>query len=125
MSNIDIINELNNSLFEMANLSSKRTGLSVSIWSDGDGIHRQVKHNIPRIKIGKRGLFSILVSIEEHPRILVKSRNISQSDLLSASEAIDYISRNYDLFLKHYNSTDEEYDDDDLKEDLRKRGEYK
>lgn len=125
MSSIDIINELNNSLFEMANLSSKRTGLSVSIWSDGDCIHRQVKHNIPRIKIGKRGLFSISVSIEEHPRILAKSRNISQSDLLSASEAIDYIGRNYDLFLKHYNSTDEEYDDDDLKEDLRKRGEYK
>lgn len=125
MSSIDIINELNNSLFEMANLSSKRTGLSVSIWSDGDSIHRQVKHNIPRIKIGKRGLFSISVSIEEHPRILAKSRNISQSDLLSASEAIDYIGRNYDLFLKHYNSTDEEYDDDDLKEDLRKRGEYK
>lgn len=125
MSSIDIINELNNSLFEMANLSSKRTGLSVSIWSDGDGIHRQVKHNIPRVKIGKRGLFSISVSIEEHPRILAKSRNISQSDLQSASEAINYIGRNYDLFLKHYNSTDEEYDDDDLKEDLRKRGEYK
>ena len=31
MSSIDIINELNNSLFEMTNLSSKRTGLSVSI----------------------------------------------------------------------------------------------
>ena len=31
MSSIDIINELSNSLFEMANLSSKRTGLSVSI----------------------------------------------------------------------------------------------
>ena len=45
--------------------------------------------------------------------------------MLYKSQCKNKFFKNYDLFLKHYNSTDEEYDDDDLKEDLRKRGEYK
>jgi hypothetical protein len=40
-------------------------------------------------------------------------------------EAMKYVGRNYDLFLKHWNDTDYSYDEDDLKNDLRKRGEYK
>lgn len=114
-----------NILMEMANLSAKRTGLKVSIWSDGDGIHRNVGHNNHRIKIGKTGQFSVSVTIEKEPRILASSKNISDSDMNKIKDAMKYIGRNCDLFEKHYSSTEDVYDDDDLKDDLRKRGEYK
>lgn len=40
-------------------------------------------------------------------------------------KAIKYVADNYDLFLKHYNSSAYAYSDDDLKDDLRERGVYK
>lgn len=111
-------------LFEMANLTPKRTGLNVTIWSDHEGVLGQYKHDGPRIKIGKRGQFSASVSIEKHPKIYTQSKGIRQSGMDDIKEAMDYVGRNYDLFLKHFNDTDDSYDDDDLKRDLANRGEY-
>lgn len=108
----------------MANLSPKRTGLKVIIWSEQYGINRNTPHDENRIKITGND-YDISISLEKHPRILDKSGKIKQSDKKDIKNAIDYISRNLDLFLKHYNSTPYEYDDDDLKDDLRKRGDYK
>lgn len=69
--------------------------------------------------------FSLSLSLEEKPKILAQSGKIKQSDKSAIKEAIDYVTRNLDLFLKHYNSTPLEFDDDDLKEALRERGDYK
>ena len=40
-------------------------------------------------------------------------------------EGVEYVSRNFDIFLKHFNSSNEEFDDQDLIDALRERGEYK
>lgn len=45
--------------------------------------------------------------------------------MLDIKEAIKYIGRNYDLFLKNFNDADDSFDDDDLKTELSKRGDYK
>ena len=54
-----------------------------------------------------------------------KSGKIKHSDIKDIEDAIDYVCRNLDLFLKHFKMSAFEYDDDDFKDDLRKRGEYK
>lgn len=115
----------NQSLLEMANLTSRRTGLpTVTIWSEQKGELRNKPDNDKRIKITGPG-YEVSVSIEKSPKILAKTKNIKTNDMQKIKEAMKYIGRNYDLFLKHYQSSEEEYDDDDLKDDLRKRGEYK
>jgi len=115
----------NDAIMCMANLVPKRTGLSVDIWSEHRGCLRNVQHDTLRIKIDKHGQFSMSVTIEANPKILVQSKNISKSDMKKCQEAIDYIGRNHDLFLRHYNDVSDEFDDNDLFEALRERGEFK
>lgn len=109
----------------MANLNPKRTNLPVIIWADHNGVDRTVSHReSPRVKISK-GDISISVSIEEDPQILAKSGNIPKSDMRDLKQGIDYVARNWDIFLKHYQDTDFSFDDDDLKDELRNRGDYR
>lgn len=117
-------------IIEMANLTPKRTGLQVQIWSDHAGILRNKRDNDKRVKVGTNDGYSVSVSIENNPRILAQSSKLKSSNKgnpiwSKIKQGIDYVGRNYDLFLKHYEDTKDEYDDDDLKDDLRKRGEYK
>lgn len=119
-----IFKENNEPLFEMANLSPKRTGLSVIIWSEQQGFTRNKPDSTPRFKIQGKN-YELSYSLEEKPQLLAKSGKIKQSDKKDIKEALQYVSKNLDLFLKHFNSTPYEFDDDDLKEELRKRGEYK
>lgn len=109
----------------MANLNPRRTNLPVIIWADHSGVDRTVSHrNSPRIKISKDE-YSISVSIEENPRILAKSGTIPESTMQDLQEGINYVARNWDIFLKHYEDTDFSFDDDDLKDELRARGDYR
>lgn len=119
---MEIINE--ETLFEMANLSPKRTGLKVTIWSDNDGKIRNLPHNIPRVKVGRNDYW-VVISIEGDPVIKAQSSNIKKSEMSQIMEGIEYVSRNFDIFLKHFNSSNEEFDDQDLVDALRERGEYK
>ena len=113
-------------IFGMANLTPKRTGLLVDIWSDHNGISRKVSHkNSPRVKIGRQGQFEISITIEPDPKIKAKSSGITQAQLKDCQPAVDYVGRNSDVFLKHYMDTKDEFDDDDLKDALKQRGEYK
>lgn len=111
-------------IFGMANLNPRKSGLSVIIWSDHSGVSRKVEHNSPRIKIGKND-DQVVVTIESEPKILQKSSNIKKSDMEDIEEGIDYVSRNYDLFLKHFMDTDFSFDDEALFDALRERGEYR
>lgn len=114
------------SVFGMANLNPNKTGLPVIIWSDHSGISRNKKDNDSRIKIGVNNSGpSVSVTIEQNPRILAKSKNIKKSDMKKLQEGIDYVGRNYNLFLKHYQDTSFDFDDEDLFNALRERGEYK
>ena len=113
-------------IFGMANLNPQKSGLgNIVIWSDHMGVLRNVQHNQPRIKL-QIGDMSIVVSISAKPEILSKSKTVtSKVKLAMFSKGIDYVSRNYDIFLKHYMDTDFSFDDEDLFKSLRARGEYK
>ena len=114
------------SVFGMANLVPEETGLSCDIWSDHKGIQRTVSHfNTPRVKITK-GSYEIAVSIEPNPRILASSKNIPTNVMKKMKEAMKYVGRNYDLFLRHYSDDDKnEFTDLKLFRELAKRGEFK
>lgn len=113
-------------IFGMANLNPQKAGLgSIVIWSDHGGIARSVSHrNSPRVKMDK-GDMSISVSISENPKVLAKNRKVKSTRLQEFQPGIDYVARNYEIFLKHYNDTTFEFDDEDFFQALRDKGEYK
>ena len=108
----------------MANLTPKRTGLSVQIWADHSGFKRKKKDKCPRVKLGKDNV-SISISISENPVVLAKSGKIKKFDENDFIEGEKYIAKNSDIFLKHYFDEDDLFDDDDLKQELKLRGYYK
>lgn len=112
-------------IWGMSNLNPKRTNLPVIIWTDHNGVNRAVSHReSPRIKITKDD-YSISVSIEAEPRILAYTNDIPVNVMKELRKGIEYVARNYDIFLKHCLDSDFSFDDDDLKDELRRRGEYK
>lgn len=114
-----------NDVFGMANIVSKRSGLSVDIWSDHKGYMRNISHRgTPRAKI-TLGDIVVSISIEECPRILAKSRNMKKSEEKAIRSTINCVGRNYDIFLNHYMDPDDSFDDEDLFNALRERGEYR
>jgi len=113
-------------VFGIANLAAKRTGLKVNVWSDGGGVLRQVSHSgTPRTKVGYLDGRGVSVTIEAEPEIKAKSKDLTQSEMSAIDEGIKYVGRNHDLLLQHYNDTDGSFDDDDLRDALRARGEYR
>lgn len=115
------------SIMAMANVNKKRTGLSVNIWSDGQGCLRNKPDTIPRVKLNSPN-GDISVSISENPQVLAPKnwqKKFKKSDIEAFEEAIDYVARNYDLFLEHYNDTDFSFDDEILFDSLRDRGDYR
>ena len=120
-----ILGTSTDAIFGMANINPNRSGLSpIVIWFDHNGVSRNVPHSEPRIKIGVNDWLWDL-TIEETPKILAKKPHIKKSIERKLKEAAQYIGRNYDLFLKHYNDTDFSFDDEALYQALRERGEYK
>ena len=111
-------------VFGMANHNPNKSGLSVIIWSEHNGISRKNNRNIPRVKIGGKD-YSISISISDKPKILSKSKNIKKSEMDKLTEGIEYVARNADIFLKHFSDTEFQFDDEDLFAALRLRGEYK
>ena len=113
-------------LFGMANLPGTKTNLrTATIWSDGGGVFRKRKDKLPQIKVGIKDEFLVSLSLDDELKELYKARVIKKSEDKIINLAKEYIKRNLDLFIKHYNSSAYEYDDDDLKYDLAQRGYYK
>lgn len=113
-------------IFGMAHLNPQKSGLSVSIWSQHSGriVGKEPHRDIPRVKIDNNDT-NISVSLESHPRILFP-KNINIDDIpKDIKRGIKYVGRNYDIFLKHYNDTDNSFDDEDVFNELRARGEYR
>ena len=108
----------------MANLNPLWSGLPVIIWADHGGVVRKVSHNTPRVNIGNDDYWAV-VSIANSPRILAHSRNIKKSESDNIKEGMAYVQRNYYVFLKHFNDTNFSFDDEDLFNELRARGEYR
>ena len=110
--------------FEMANLPPDRTGLPRVIWIDSlgkDRNNKHNKHNCPRLKVQNIPGNKIVpgdnftIEISKKPKVIRGEVKISYKELNSI---LDYISDNYDLFIKHWNR---ELNDDDLKEKLAER----
>jgi hypothetical protein len=115
------------SIFGMANLNPQKAGLgNIVIWADHGGIKRRVSHSgTPRVKMDKDEM-SISVTIEAKPKVLEKNRKVtSQKKLSEFNRGIEYVARNWDIFLKHYMDTDFSFDDEDLFNALRDRNEYR
>ena len=113
-------------IFGMTNITPRRSGIPADVWSDHGGVSRQVSHNhTPRVKISYQDT-EISVSIEAEPRILApKGKKIPTNIMKYLQTGIDYVGKNYDLFLKHYFDTDDSFDDQDLFEALRERNEFR
>lgn len=113
-------------LYEFANLIPKKTGVGVQIWAEHAGVLRNNTHSkTPRIKLTKDN-YSISVTIEEIPEVKAKSIKLKKGDIDRIfGEGIKYIGRNYDIFLKHYMDTEDNFDDEALFSALRAKGEYK
>lgn len=113
-------------IFGMANITPKRSGIPADIWSDHSGITRKVSHrSTPRAKVSYQGN-EISISIEAEPKILTPKHNkFSATIMKNLQTGIDYVGRNSDLFLKHYLDQDDSFDDQDLFDALRERGEYR
>lgn len=114
-------------VFGMANINKKRSGLNVNIWSDGQGCTRNKPDTLPRVKL-MRDDDCISVSISPESKVLAPrgwKRKFKQEVIDDFNEGIKYVERNSDLLLKHYMDTDLSFDDEDLFQALRDRGEYK
>ena len=112
-----------------ATLSNKRTGLQVDIWSKWNV--SEITKEAPNIIIGRAEYWNryiIVVTISPNPKIIAKTPNITDEQKQELEEGIKYVARNYDLFLKHYNNDGNNgagFDDEDLINALKEKGEYK
>lgn len=112
-----------------ATLSNKRTGLKVDIWSKWNVA--EITKEAPNIIIGRAEYWNryiIVVTISSNPKIIAKTPNITEEQKQELEEGIKYVARNYDLFLKHYNNdgnNETGFDDEDLINALKEKGEYK
>lgn len=107
-------------------LSNKRTGLQVDIWSKWNV--SEITKEAPNIIIGRAEYWNryiIVVTISPNPKIIAKTPNITEEQRQELEKGIKYVARNYDLFLKHYNNDGNYFDDEDLINALKEKGEYK
>lgn len=105
-----------------ATISAKRTGLNVNIWSKWN-----MSKEKPHIIIGKAEYWNryiIVVTLSPTPQVIAQTKNITDEQMQDLKAGIEYVARNYDLFLKHYNNAGAGFDDDDLIEALKEKGEY-
>lgn len=111
-------------VFGMANLTPKRTGLPLNIWSEHSGVKRNVEHHLPRVKVGNNDWQVVIVL---SPEVVVKAKNkrFKESGNADFKKTLEYIKKNADLFIRHFNDDDDSFDDNDLFDSLRARGCYK
>ena len=111
-----------------ATIGRRKTGLKVDIWSKWGSAYQPKENEQPNIIIGRGEYWNryiIIVTISPIPKIIAKTSNITDKQMKELKEGIKYVARNYDLFLKHYNDKDENFDDEDLFNALIERGEYR
>ena len=104
------------SLWEMANVTQKKTGLPMMIWVD---IKTKRKH-IPRIKVSKTHAYKMVtddlvsVSIEDNPKILAGT-GLKAKDFEIVKS---FIKQNKELLLKYWNK--EIIEREDLENKIKK-----
>lgn len=105
-------------------ISSNITNLDVNIYSIHNGICAN-KYYKPKIMIGLKGKYFIIATIEEEPIIIYETLGITQDEQAKCQQALRYVQKNIDLFLKHYNDSKDSFNDKDLINSLDKRNVFK
>lgn len=102
----EILNE-SEELFEMCNIRKEETHLPVNVWLDEIGAFRTSKHNLPRLKFQSNRSNNVFgkgipMSISKKPEILI---SVYETDLnnYEIGQIKNFIVRNYDLLIKHWN----------------------
>lgn len=114
-------------IFGITNLNPNKSGLGVIIWAEHGGVSRNKSDHVPRVMIGNND-DQIAVSIEAEPQVIAHNnwRSRYNHDMVKKLlKGIDYVGRNYEIFLAHYNDTDFSFDDEALFDALRAKHEYK
>lgn len=99
----------------------KYTGLKVDIFSKWCG------DDEPTVLIGnidKNYNYFVIATISPVSHILDQTSNITKEQMKNIQDGINYVARNYDLFLKHYTDLTGQFSDDELIDALAKRGDY-
>jgi hypothetical protein len=98
----DIIEEVKNNIWEMANISKSKTNLSVNIY-----ISEKNSSHGPRIKLSKEGHnFICSITISDNPTIIGNCK-IKQKEL---NKIIEWIKINKDILLDLWNMKIDHFD---------------
>ena len=93
----DWLEENDDYLFEMANLTKADSGLDYDIWIDSVGNLRKGSHNEPRLKVDvDNDRIPVLID-EKEPKILVNKK------IKGFNKIKKWIIQNYDILIKHWN----------------------
>lgn len=111
--------------FYSTELKPSKTGLKASIYPEKNIFSGVRIHNdLPRIRIANtqnkyEDTFSI--TLEENPRVIIGENKLPKEDY---KEICDFIRKNLDVLLKHFD-TNSEFEDDDLWDALKENGSIK
>lgn len=90
----------------MANYSPMSSGLEYAIWFNEAGKSRKNKDHEPRVKIMMPNGDMIPVSVEEHPKILLKGMQLTKAEKAlsgrAKNEMFHFISKNRKQILQHW-----------------------
>jgi len=107
-------------------LNPSKTGLKASIYPEKNRFRSGVRihNNLPRIRIANtknkyEDTFSI--TLEENPRVIIGENKLTKEDY---KEICDFIRKNLDILLKHF-EPENEFEDDELWEALEENGSMK
>ena len=111
------VKPVQDSVFGMANLYPKRTGLPVVLWVDNVGVNRNVEHNKPRIKVqntlGDKVVDdTFTLSLEKNPVVLAGKNKLNSKVF---KQVLNYVKDHLDDFLASWY---QEIDEDELKDRL-------
>lgn len=95
---------------------------NVIIWAYHGGTSRTIKYaDEPHVTLND-GAGQLCLTLADKPEAFGKSGCIFMPDFKTA---IEFVSRNHDILLQHYNDVDDTFTDIDLFTTLKKRGEYR
>lgn len=99
---VEDVNELveKEAFFEMAKISTRMSKLKYEIWLDDAGSNRNVKHNIPRVKLIVDNKM-IPISISKKPQFLVDVSHYKK--IKDIKTIFDFIAKFEDILLMHWN----------------------
>ena len=111
------VKSVQDSVFGIANLYPKRTGLPVVLWVDNVGVNRNVEHNKPRIKVqntlGDKVVDdTFTLSLEKNPVVLAGNNKLNSKVF---KQVLNYVKDHLDDFLASWY---QEIDEDELKDRL-------